>query len=103
MSYPVRVAERRGVAALLETPRVVVGTIHSVKGAEADEVVLLPDLSRVGAEAYEGRGLGGKDSVLRTFYFGITRAKRRLVLCVGGRSPDRVKWLRPEVGVVEPF
>lgn len=95
LDYPVRVAMRHGMKALLEPPRVFVGTVHSCKGAEADEVILLPDLSRQAAEAYRSAGSEGRDAVLRVFYVGVTRAKKRLVLCLGGSSPDKVQWIRP--------
>jgi hypothetical protein len=45
VQFPVEIAARRGAQALSETPRVVVGTIHSVKGGQADVVYLFPDLS----------------------------------------------------------
>ena len=71
-------------------PRVIVGTIHSVKGGEADTVVLMPDLSPQGYRSYLTRG-ELRDSVIRTFYVGITRARRCLVL--GGSAGPGVAWL----------
>lgn len=60
-------------------PNVVVGTIHSVKGGEADVVVLLPDLSQQAAISW-ARGAEHRDAVLRTFYVGMTRTRSVLVL-----------------------
>lgn len=37
----------------MEGPKVIVGTIHSVKGSEADDVVLFPNLSQAGEASYE--------------------------------------------------
>lgn len=105
IDYPIRVAQRHGMKALLEPPRVYVGTIHSVKGGEADEVIILPDLSEQAAEAYRSKGSEGRDAVLRVAYVGITRAKKRLVLCLGGASSDKWQWVRlaPEGKAAEPF
>ena len=66
--------------ALLEQPRVVVGTIHSVKGGQADVVYLFPDLSQAGAAQYERSG-PPCDSVIRLFYVGVTRAREALYIC----------------------
>ena len=41
MRYPISIARRHGAALLDQVPQVVVGTIHSVKGGEADSVYLL--------------------------------------------------------------
>jgi transcriptional regulator with XRE-family HTH domain len=46
--FPAEIAARYGPQSLMETPKIVVGTIHSVKGGQADCVFLVPDLSRAG-------------------------------------------------------
>jgi superfamily I DNA/RNA helicase len=89
MRYPARVFERYGLDGLEYTPRVCVGTIHSTKGAEADRVYLLPDLSRASLEQFH---TGDRDSIIRTFYVGITRAKQDLVLC-GPSSRSALQWM----------
>ncbi|MCL5742906.1 MAG: hypothetical protein M1541_03110, partial [Acidobacteria bacterium] len=78
--YPIEIAARRGPAALLETPKVVIGTIHSVKGGQADVVYLFPYLSQA-ADAQYARGGAARDSVTRLFYVGITRTYERLYIC----------------------
>jgi DNA helicase-2/ATP-dependent DNA helicase PcrA len=78
VKYPLDIAARRGPQALLATPQVVVGTIHSVKGGQADVVYLFPDLSQAGDAQYRG---AARDSVIRLFYVGITRAFERLYVC----------------------
>lgn len=88
--YPVAVARRHGVKALAEQPKLVVGTIHSVKGGEADVVYLFPDLSPAGFEDLES-GPDGHDGVMRAFYVGITRAREELVLCAPS-SGLAVEW-----------
>jgi hypothetical protein len=90
--YALTVARRTGFPALRSTPRLVVGTIHSVKGGEADVVYLLPDLSGVGY--FEGWRRGGdtRNAIIRQFYVGMTRAREELVLCSPSGS-ESVRWL----------
>jgi DNA helicase-2/ATP-dependent DNA helicase PcrA len=78
--FPVMIAHERGPAALEEAPKVIVGTIHSVKGGEADAVFLFPDLSQAGDAAYQRVG-PARDAVIRLFYVGVTRARQALYLC----------------------
>jgi superfamily I DNA/RNA helicase len=80
MEFPLRVIRRRGAAALRQRPKVVVGTVHSVKGAEASVVYLCPDISPASMMQWNGR-LEDRDSVIRLFYVGMTRSKDTLVLC----------------------
>ena len=75
--------KRHGREGLTEEPRIILGTIHSVKGGEADVVVLWPDLSAAGALEY-GRAGNSRDSVIRQFYVGMTRARE--VLYIGQRA-----------------
>lgn len=67
--------KRRGES-LARPPRIYVGTIHSVKGGEADNVALLPDMTQRTWEGYERE----RDAEHRTFYVGATRAKEALWL-----------------------
>jgi DNA helicase-2/ATP-dependent DNA helicase PcrA len=78
--FPAEIAARYGPQALMETPKIVVGTIHSVKGGQADVVYLFPDISRAGDEQYQRMG-APRDSVVRLFYVGITRARETLYIC----------------------
>ncbi len=80
IQFPAGIAARRGGVSLVDLPRVIVGTIHSVKGGEADVVYLFPDLSKAGDAQY--RQLGApRDSVIRQFYVGLTRTRETLYLC----------------------
>ena len=65
-------------------PKIIVGTIHSVKGGEADVVYLLPDLSWATRRDIEDNGLDASDAVVRMAYVGMTRARQKLVLCDPG-------------------
>ena len=74
-------------------PRVIVGTIHSVKGGEADIVVLCPDISQkahLGMYKNPNRFMG-REAVYRTFYVGMTRCKEGLYL-LSTAATRRVVW-----------
>jgi hypothetical protein len=77
IEYSCRVLEECGEQALKKTPQIVIGTIHSMKGGEADIVVLFPDLSPSGQCEWSQHG-DPRDSVIRMFYVGMTRAKESL-------------------------
>ena len=77
--FPLAIIKNRGPECLNETPRTFVGTVHSVKGAEADVVYLFPDISRAGMVEWQG-SMEQKASVYRLFYVAMTRAKDTLVL-----------------------
>lgn len=79
LTFPLAVARRRGARALLAAPRLVVGTIHSVKGAEASTVILAPDLSLFRQQDLEDGG-DLADNVVRLFYVGMTRARHELLV-----------------------
>lgn len=74
IAYPAKVAMRRGVQALQDEPRVLVGTIHSFKGGEADRVLVAPDLS----PAAHAEHLDNLPGVRRAFYVAMTRTRDRL-------------------------
>jgi superfamily I DNA/RNA helicase len=80
IQYPCEVVMARGPKALLEAPNVIVGTMHSVKGGEADVVLVFPDLSPQGQRASRRHG-PSRDAVIGTFYVGMTRVRERLYLC----------------------
>ncbi|MCW5981977.1 MAG: ATP-dependent helicase [Bryobacteraceae bacterium] len=90
VQYPSEIAMTRGPRSLLEQPKVIAGTIHSVKGGEADVVFLFPDLSNSGWTAYRRHG-ASRDAVIRTFYVGMTRARETLYLC-GPESGSAWAW-----------
>lgn len=72
--YPVNIARARGRDGLLIEPTLTVGTIHSVKGGEADVVIIAPDVSVPGAAEWAASDVG-KASIYRLFYVALTRAK----------------------------
>ena len=85
--YTLRVIEQFGAEV---NPWIIVGTIHSVKGGEADDVLLFPDLSPAGYAEYMSSE--SRDRILRLFYVGMTRAKDRLILCERS-APRAVDWI----------
>ena len=91
LEYAFQICDQSGVAALTERPRVVVGTIHSVKGAEAEVVYLSPDLSRRGNDEWMGLP-HQRDGVRRVFYVGMTRASEKLVLLGKSEKNTSVEW-----------
>ena len=62
--------------AYADQPTIRVGTIHSVKGSEADNVLLLDEIGPRIVEAIQCPE--GRDAELRVSYVGITRARKRL-------------------------
>jgi superfamily I DNA/RNA helicase len=57
-------------------PRIHISTIHSVKGGEADNVVVYPELSYKTYKGYFEK----PDAEHRVFYVAVTRAKKRLYI-----------------------
>ena len=82
MRYLLKVWSRFGsLKPLMEAPRIIVGTIHSVKGGEADEVVLMPDVSPASQKGFDvTERIAAADSQARLFYVAITRARQALYL-----------------------
>lgn len=74
---------KRGSKALTEKPSIRLSTIHASKGAEADHVVLLTEMSNRTRELYEQH----PDDERRVFYVGVTRAKETLTIVSGGNNP----------------
>lgn len=93
LMFPYRVYKEQGVEEMTKPPKVVIGTIHSVKGGQADTVILYPDLSLQGAKQYLSNNGEGYDSVIRQFYVGITRTKDRLIIPSPAKSPGWVREL----------
>ena len=60
----------------ISEPKISIGTIHSVKGAEADNVVILLDVTKSVHENIQRQ----PDAEHRVFYVGCTRAKKNLYI-----------------------
>ena len=57
-----------------QTPRITLSTIHGAKGGEADNVLLLPDITKSAADQNDVE----PDELHRLFYVAVTRAKKSL-------------------------
>ena len=81
--FPAKIYNAYGPEAPEVARQLTIGTIHSVKGAEADVVIIFPDLSFRGAQQYSYRSGEGFDQILRQFYVAVTRTRHTLILCRG--------------------
>lgn len=77
--YPASVYSQYGIEGLRKDPKILIGTIHSVKGGEADSVYLFPDISYRAREEIDINP-NAIDSAYRLFYVGMTRARTELNL-----------------------
>lgn len=75
--YLNQIIKAKGLEGLKEQPQIIIGTIHSVKGGEADVVYVCPDLSPQGYEQM----LISEDEIIRQYYVAMTRAFETLVIC----------------------
>jgi hypothetical protein len=80
LAFPKAVLTQHGAPALLSPPKLFLGTIHSFKGAEADVVICLPDLSYRGKRQWDTGGAAGRDSIIRMFYVAFTRARQGVII-----------------------
>jgi DNA helicase-2/ATP-dependent DNA helicase PcrA len=97
--YPLQLARNHGAAALDQKPQVVIGTIHSVKGAAADVVYVSPDISAAAAKNMSTRA--GADEAIRLFYVAMTRAyeELRLLAPATGRHMVTTELIPPHLEV----
>jgi hypothetical protein len=85
IEYLCRIVEQYGDRKLID-PNIILGTVHSVKGGEADVVVLLPDLTKAAYRDYTSPDPEQQDAIWRMMYVGITRAKEAFYMAApGGR------------------
>ena len=80
MRYAVDTYKQYGLEAIDDVPKVILGTIHSVKGGEGETVILFPDISWQ-ADREMQMSQDGRESLYRLFYVGMTRAYENLILC----------------------
>lgn len=74
MQSYIRALRARGES-LTQTPRITASTIHGVKGGEADNVVIMQQLTRRTHRAW----IEGDPQELRTLFTAMSRAKERLI------------------------
>lgn len=73
----------------VEALKVNVGTIHSTKGAEADNVLLLTSTTRQVVKGQETQS--GFNEERRVEYVAVTRARKRLLIADDPRAPFRME------------
>ncbi|MDO9334138.1 MAG: ATP-dependent helicase [Dehalococcoidales bacterium] len=87
-AYFIRVIKRYGEKVLLDTPRTLIGTIHSVKGMEADWVAVMSEMSR---RTFEGAERLPEEEA-RVWYVGATRARQGLFLVPAPEGRYEWQW-----------
>jgi superfamily I DNA/RNA helicase len=80
LRYPISIFKRYGIAKLEEKPKIIIGTVHSVKGGESDVIYLFPDISASSARELAFSS-DKADELRRLFYVGMTRTRETLILC----------------------
>jgi len=78
--YPLAIIQRGGIEELQKRPRCYIGTAHSFKGAEADVVIICPDLSPAGYREWAAGG-ASRDAIIRLMYVALSRARETVVVC----------------------
>lgn len=90
--YPIGIIKKYGVGAVIDKPKVILGTIHSVKGGQTQVTVVFPDLSYKGAVEWNSSEKR-KDAIRRVFYVGATRSTETLILGAAS-STLAINWSR---------
>ena len=80
LDFPLRILEKRGRDALRDDPKLILGTVHSVKGGEAESVYVYSDVSISSWNASQ-TSHEGYDSLIRQGYVAFTRCSQKLTLC----------------------
>lgn len=88
--FAARVLQVGSMDQLTAPPQLTVGTIHSVKGDQAQVVYLLPDLTNRWRADYFAGG-SRRDGLLRMFYVAATRAEEELYLCAPWRRGSSIE------------
>ena len=79
---------------------VIVGTSHSVKGGEADVVIIFPDVSPAAQQEIDG-STAGFDAAIRLFYVGLTRSRDQVILCAPVKPRQAIWWPQEERHIEE--
>jgi superfamily I DNA/RNA helicase len=91
MEFPMSIYRRGGLELLQKKPQITIGTVHSVKGGEADVIYLMPDLSLSSMQQWSQYG-AGRDAIVRQFYVGMTRARESLIMTAPATSSYAEIW-----------
>ena len=77
-TYFVRLLQRYGQKTLDQDPQIIIDTIHSCKGGEADNVLLASKCNWV--SSFQRKDQHEQSEERKVYYVGVTRAKKRLHL-----------------------
>jgi len=82
IDFPIKIYNKYKTLKIFDKdPLLTIGSIHSVKGGEAEIVYLYPDISMAAErDRQHCINTSAEDSLRRLFYVGMTRAKEELVL-----------------------
>ena len=76
VTYFIRLLKRYGQKQLNAEPQIVIDTIHSVKGGEADNVLIYSKTNW--PSAFKNKNVEEQSDEKRVYYTGVTRAKNTL-------------------------
>ena len=79
IEYPAKLYKQKGPQTLLSDPNIFIVTIHSFKGAQAQNVYLFPDISWASAKA-SSEDYSEYENLCRLFYTGVTRTEETLYI-----------------------
>ena len=78
VTYFVRLLQRYGQKALNDDPQIIIDTIHSVKGGQADNVLIFSKTNWI--SSFQKKNPQEQSEERKVYYVGVTRAKKRLHL-----------------------
>jgi DNA helicase-2/ATP-dependent DNA helicase PcrA len=81
---------------LKQDPKIMIGTIHSFKGTEAENVFVFPNISFAGQREWDA-SIKGKDNTHRLMYVAVTRTKNNLFIMPSGTNGNRMSYDFPEM------
>ena len=84
----------KGTDIFTKKPSIKVSTIHGMKGGEDDNIVLVGNMEQPFYNKYTSNDQEQKDSIIRMFYVGSTRAKENMYVYVCSDLPYRFNFDR---------
>ena len=98
LQYPLYIVEKNNgdYEKLRSPPKIMVGTIHSFKGTEADNVFIFPDISYAAYKEWQA-SIKGKDNLHRLFYVATTRTKNNLFIMPTAKSSQYLYYEFPKI------
>ncbi len=82
----------KGVDIFTKMPKIELSTIHGMKGGEDDNTVLVGNMEQPFYRKYNNNNTNERDSIIRMFYVGCTRAKKRMYIYMCPDLPYRFEF-----------